>query len=73
LNLASVFQADAIGPIHTLYITGDSGDTVSFVSSAGLTTTSTEQTINSVRYNVYHLDSTHDLLIQQAITNFTFI
>jgi VCBS repeat-containing protein len=72
LNLASVLQADAIDNIHTLYINGDNGDTVSFVSSAGLTTTSIEQTINSVRYNVYHLDSTHDLLIQQAITNVTF-
>ena len=72
LNLASVTQADVLGAVHKLFITGDSGDGVSFMNSTVLNQTRTEQTVNSVPYNVYHLDNTHDLLIQQAIANVTF-
>ena len=75
LNLDNLTQADVIGPVHTLFITGDAGDAVDLVKPEGWTVASTlpTQTVNNIAYNVYHLDSTHDLLIQQAITNVTFI
>jgi VCBS repeat-containing protein len=74
LNLASVTQADVIGSIHTLLITGDNGDAVNLVKPQGWDVASSlpTQTVNHIAYSVYHLDSTHDLLIQQAITNITF-
>ncbi len=74
LSLANLTQADVIGSVHTLFITGDAGDAVDLVKPEGWTVASTlpTQTVNTIAYNVYHLDPTHDLLIQQAITNVTF-
>jgi VCBS repeat-containing protein len=74
LNLASVTQADVIGSVHTLFITGDNGDAVNLVKPEGWAVESSlpTQMVNNIAYNVYHLDNTHDLLIQQAITNVTF-
>jgi hypothetical protein len=74
LTLASVTQADFDGSIHKLYITGDAGDaveltkpTVSWVASDHLTS----HVLNGVTYKAYQLDSTHELLINNAITTLT--
>jgi hypothetical protein len=74
LNLANVTQADVIGSVHTLFITGDNGDAVNLVKPQNWAVESSlpTQTVNNIAYNVYHLDNTNDLLIQQAITNVTF-
>ena len=64
LNLSSVLQADAVNGVHKLYILGNAGDTVQIAGMASVTPDSAA----TPGYNVYHLDSTHDLLIQQALT-----
>lgn len=71
LNLASLTQADSVGSVHKLYITGDAGDAVVLTGGPTNWTTSspTTETVGTVVYNVYHIDSTHDLLINQAITS----
>ena len=73
LNLASITQADAVNSVHKLYITGDAGDAVSLTDGPAnwKTPNPTTETVGTVSYNVYHIDSTHDLLINQAITNIT--
>jgi VCBS repeat-containing protein len=74
LNLLSITQADADGSIHKLYITGDNGDVVELTKptptwdeAAHLST----RVVSDVTYNVYQLDSTHELLINNAITTLT--
>jgi VCBS repeat-containing protein len=71
LNLASITQADFDGSVHKLYIKGDAGDVVELTkltptwdAQAHLST----RVVSDVTYNVYQLDSTHELLINNAIT-----
>ena len=68
LNLASVLQADAVGGVHKLYILGDAGDVVQITGMASVPL----DAASTPGYNVYHLNSTHDVLVQQAITALTF-
>ena len=74
LNLASITQADLDGTVHKLYIKGDAGDVVELTkptstwdAAAHLST----RVVSDVIYNVYQLDSTHELLINNAITTLT--
>jgi VCBS repeat-containing protein len=74
LNLASITQADFDGTVHKLYIKGDAGDVVELTkptptwdAAAHLST----RVVSDVTYNVYQLDSTHELLINNAITTLT--
>lgn len=71
LNLASLTQADSVGSVHKLYITGDAGDAVVLTDGPAnwKTPNPTTETVGLVVYNVYHIDTTHDLLINQAITS----
>jgi VCBS repeat-containing protein len=71
LNLASITQADFDGSVHKLYIKGNAGDVVELTkptptwdAQAHLST----RVVSDVTYNVYQLDSTHELLINNAIT-----
>jgi VCBS repeat-containing protein len=75
LNWGSLMQADQ----HQLTIDGDAGDVVQFVVG-GNTEVVRDVASTNTAYNIYHVTTnyaqvltTHDLLIQQAITNFTFI
>jgi VCBS repeat-containing protein len=63
LSLASLMQADAVAGVHKLFIDGNAGDVVNIanVNIAADTTTVSG-------YNRYVFDSTHELLIQQALT-----
>ena len=65
LNLASLTQADAVGGVHKLFVDGNAGDVVNFVH----TSIAADTTVAG--YNRYVIDSTHELLVQQALsTNF---
>ena len=74
LNLASLMQAETVGSVHRLYITGNAGDVVVLVDGGAnwKVTNPTTETLDLVVYNVYHVGpsgNSHDLLISQAITN----
>ena len=73
LSMESLAQADEVSHMYRrLFIDGDSNDTVQLNSTLGtLTNHVAPQLVNG--YNIYHIDSTHELLIQQAITNITFV
>jgi VCBS repeat-containing protein len=70
LNLASLTQADVGSDgVHQLYIDGNSGDSVHLVLPASHQSVQADSTVQG--YQRYVLDATHELLISQAIANFT--
>jgi VCBS repeat-containing protein len=64
LSMASLTQADevGIGAVHKLFVDGNSGDVVNIVNTSITADTSV------AGYNRYVFDSTHELLVQQALT-----
>lgn len=74
LNLASITQADLDGTVHKLYIKGDAGDVVELTKPTPTWDTAAHlstRVVSDVTYNVYQLDSTHELLINNAISTLT--
>lgn len=57
-----MLQADVVGGIHKLYVLGNAGDSVQIKGSYGAV-----DNTSVVGYNVYHLDSSNDLLVQKAV------
>lgn len=83
LSLDSLLQADTVSlavngstlSVHRLFIDGDSNDAVQLNSSLGIPSNHVALTAGTGAlsgYNIYHFDATHELLIQQSITNITF-
>lgn len=74
LNLLSITQADLDGTVHKLYITGDNGDVVELTKPTNWDAAENPPTrvVSDVQYSVYQLDTTHELLINSAITHITF-
>lgn len=62
VNLDSVLQADAVNGVHKLYVLGNAGDSVQIQGGV-----SSVDNTSVAGYNLYHLNSSNDLLIQQAI------
>lgn len=74
LSLASLTQADLDGTVHKLYIKGDAGDVVELTKPTPTWDTAAHlstRVVSDVTYNVYQLDSTHELLINNAISTLT--
>jgi hypothetical protein len=62
LSLADVM---AVSETPDLFVTGNAGDIVQII---GTTVTPTLATVGGIAYNVYSLDSTHQLYLQQGVT-----
>lgn len=62
LNLDSVLQADPVGGLHKLYILGNAGDTAQIKGSI-----SAVDSTSVLGYNLYHVNSSNDLLVQKAV------
>jgi VCBS repeat-containing protein len=62
VNLDSVLQADAVNGVHKLYVLGNAGDSVQIQGGV-----SSVDNTSVAGYNLYHLNSSNDLLIQQAV------
>jgi hypothetical protein len=63
LSLASLMQADAVAGVHKLFIDGNVGDVVN-IANANIAVASPTDS----GYTRYVFDSTHELLIQTALT-----
>lgn len=69
LGLAELLLIKSDDVNGRLSILGDASDSVTLVKATLSMKDAVVQTLNGVNYNVYHLDSTHDVWIQTTISN----
>jgi hypothetical protein len=77
LSLASLTQVDEVADVHRLFIDGDSNDKVQLTSTLGTAATLTPTTGTGAfaGYMIYHVNDTHELLVNNSIqnSNVTFV
>jgi VCBS repeat-containing protein len=69
INLDDLTQADQ----QLLYVDSSGNSQVTFVNGTGVAVLSAGTTTHAgLNYNIYHIDSTHDLLVQTTINQISF-